>query len=62
MPETNTVFSGRRSSSRHSRCTAARMALSPQPEHQRGTPALIVLQLVVLLVHAQQALGRGDRS
>ena len=38
MPDTNMVFSGRKSSSRHSRCTAARMALSPQPVHQRGTP------------------------
>ena len=38
MPDTNTVFSGRSPSSRHSRCTAARMALSPQPVHQRGTP------------------------
>ena len=38
MPETNMVFSGRKSSSRHNFCTAARMALSPQPVHQRGTP------------------------
>ena len=38
MPEMNTVFSGGSSSSRHSRCTAVRMALSPQPVHQRGTP------------------------
>ena len=34
----NTVFSGARFSSLHRRCIAARMALSPQPLHQRGTP------------------------
>ena len=37
-PDTKTVRSGARSSSRQSRCTAARIALSPQPVHQRGTP------------------------
>ena len=36
MPETKTVFSGRSFSSRHNLCTAVRIALSPQPLHQRG--------------------------
>ena len=62
MPETNTVFSGRRSSSRHSRCTAVSTALSPQPEHQRGSAALVVLQRVLFVVQPQQAfrgVGHG---
>ena len=57
MPETNTVFSGRRSSSRHSRCTAVRMALSPQPDAPARHAALVVLKRVVFVVQPQQAFG-----
>lgn len=59
MPETKTVFSGRRPSSRSSRCSAVSTALSPAAGTPAGHALLEAFDLDPLVIQSQQALRRA---